>query len=480
MSSADRHAGRQRGKPFSLAARLIVWFVASAFALVLIVSGSLYWALASGLAQVEDETLLDKVHVVTSLLTAPHPDAAVITQEIGEDADAPRRTYVRLLSASGATLQETPGMAAELPAQRFPRVSHQNVSLHGVNGRPFRTLTRALPPGVARASNIIEVATDVSADEHLLARYRLDLGVVLGIALIACAGAGYQIVQAGLRPVRRMGRAAEEIGASTLDKRLEVAGLPAELRTLAVTFNAMLERLQQSFSRLRQFSDDIAHELRTPLNRLLISSEVALSQAKTLAECREALAANIDAGARLSQMVQSLLFLARSEHPAAPITRERIELDRELAAIEEFYEPLASEAGVRLSVACAEGLAAELDRSLLQRAIGNLVANAIEHTPRDGAIRIAARDMGRSLAIEVADTGCGIPADHLPHVFDRFYRADRTRGSKSGNLGLGLAIVKGIAALHGGSVAIESAAGAGTAITLHLPKQGAAPAQASA
>jgi two-component system heavy metal sensor histidine kinase CusS len=470
MSSADRPAIGAARKPLSLAARLTAWFVASAFALAVIVAGSLYWALVRGLAQADDEMLLDKVHVIDTLLSAPRPDDAVITQEIGEDADAPQRTYVRVLSPSGVVLHEAPGMTTELPTDLFPPPARGSASIRGADGRPFRGLSRHLASGPAGARDIAQVATDVSSDDRLLARYRTDLAIVLGLALLACAGAGYQIVQSGLRPLRRIARAAEEIGASTLDKRLEAAGLPAELKSLALTFNAMLERLQGSFSRLRQFSDDIAHELRTPLNRLLIASDVALTQAKTVADYRDALTANIDACTRLSQMVQSLLFLARSENPAARIVRERIELGRELAAIEEFYEPLASEAGLRLSVACAPGLVAEVDRALLQRAIGNLVANAIAHTPRDGAIRITARDAGEVLAIEVADTGRGIAAEHLPHVFERFYRADATRAAANGNLGLGLAIVKGIAALHGGSVAIDSAGGAGTAVTLHLPK----------
>jgi two-component system, OmpR family, heavy metal sensor histidine kinase CusS len=474
MSSADRVAGGAARQPLSLAARLMAWFAASAFALVFVVTGSLYWALARGLAQADDETLLDKVHVVASLLSAPHPDAAVITQEIGEDADAPRRTYVRIVSPSGAVLHETPGMATELPIGLFPPVARGSASIRGADGRPFRGLSQRLAPVAGRARDVVEVATDVTEDQRLLDRYRADLAIVLGLALLASAGAGYQIVRAGLRPVHRIAQAAEAIGASTLDNRLEVGGLPAELRSLALTFNAMLERLHDSFSRLRQFSDDIAHELRTPLNRLLIASEVALTQAKTVADYRDALAANIDSCAQLSQMVQSLLFLARSENAATRIARERIELGRELAAIEEFYEPLVSDAGLRLSVSCTQGLAAELDRSLLQRAIGNLVANAIAHTPRGGAIRIDVRDAGVGLAIEVADTGHGIAEEHLPHVFDRFYRADPTRGAASGNLGLGLAIVKGIAALHGGSVEIQSARGAGTSVTLHLPKETAA------
>jgi two-component system heavy metal sensor histidine kinase CusS len=486
MSSADRATrasggGRAQRARWSLAVRLMVWFVVSAFALVVIVTGSLYWALVSSLAQAEDEILLNKVHVLHGLLAAPHPDETVIAQEIGEDANAPRRTYVRVLSLAGAVLYETPGMAAELPPRSFPAAiaASEGVKgmLHGVDERPFRI--RSAPLGIARprssADVVVEAAVDVSSDEKLLARYRTDLAVVLTTALLVCAAAGYQIVQAGLRPLDRIARAAEAISASTLNRRLDAGRLPAELRRLATTFNAMLERLDESFSRLGQFSDDIAHELRTPINRLLIANEVALGQTRTVDEYRDVLASNIDSCARLSQMVQSLLFLARSESPQSRINRETIDLGRELSAIGEFYEPLAGEAGITLSTACEAGLTADVDRSLLQRAVGNLIANAIAHTPSGGSIRVVGRDAGTSLSIEVADTGDGIAADHLPHVFDRFYRVNQNRSTAGGNLGLGLAIVKSVAALHGGSVEIESALAAGTAVKVHLPKAGHVP-----
>lgn len=485
MSSADPGIRAKEGilrerTPWSLAARLTSWFIASAFALVVIVTGSLYWALVNGLGQADDELLLNKVHVLHSLLSEPRPDQTVIAQEIGEDANAPRRTYVRVSSSAGAVLYETPGMAADLPPGSFPAGLGTTAAeggvrgtLHSVDGRPFRILSTPLRFETSASSGevVVEAAVDLTSDEKLLAHYRTDLGIVLAVSLLLCAAAGYQVVQAGLRPVRQIARAAEDIGASTLDKRLDEAGLPAELRSLAATFNAMLGRLDESFSRLRQFSDDIAHELSTPINRLLIASEVALGQARTVDEYHDVLASNIDACARLSQMVQSLLFLARSESPGSQIDRERIEVAYELSAIREFYEPLVGEAGIELSTACDAGLTAEVDRSLLQRAVGNLVANAMAHTPRGGSIRILGRDAGTSLSIEVADTGHGIAAEHLPHVFDRFYRVNQNRSTTGSNLGLGLAIVKSVAELHGGSVEIDSAVAAGTVVKLHLPKQ---------
>ena len=464
--------------PWSLAARLTGWYVVSAFALVLIVTGGLYWALVNSLAQAEDEILLNKLHVLSNLLSAPQPDETVIAQEIGEDTNAPRRTYVRVLSAAGSVLRESPGMSAEVPPEAFAGSLHPSMAdargttVHGPNGRPFRILSMHLSDTGAGSvgETRLQVAADVTSDQMLLTRYRTDLAFALAIALLICGGAGYQIVHAGLRPVRLIAQAAEDIGASTLDRRLKVSGLPSELQSFAATFNAMLQRLDASFSRLRQFSDDIAHELRTPINRVLIANEVALGQARTPDEYRDVLASNIDACGRLSQMVQSLLFLARSEGSQSRIEREVIDLAHELAAIREFYEPLASEAGLELAVECDPGLRAQVDRSLLRRAIGNLITNSIAHTPRGRFIRILGKDDGTSISVEVVDTGQGIAAEHLPHVFDRFYRADPNRSTSEGHLGLGLSIVSSIASLHGGSVEILSAVGVGTTVRVHLPK----------
>ena len=469
---------RPHRAPWSLAARLTGWYVVSAFALVLIITGGLYLALVNSLAQAEDEILLNKVHVLSNLLSAPQPDETVIAQEIGEDTNAPRRTYARVLSARGDVLRESPGMSAEVPFELFtgardPSMADaRGMTVHGPNGRPLRILSMFLhntSTGIV-SQTTIQVAADVTSDQMLLTRYRTNLAFALGIALLICGGAGYQIVHAGLRPVRLIAQAAEDIGASTLDRRLKVSGLPSELRSLAATFNAMLQRLDASFSRLRQFSDDIAHELRTPINRVLIANEVALGQARTPDEYRDVLASNVDACGRLSQMVQSLLFLARSEGPQSRIEREMIDVAHELTAIREFYEPLASEAGLELVVVCDRGLTAQVDRSLLRRAIGNLITNSIAHTPCGHSIRILGKDEGASMAIEVIDTGQGIAAEHLPHVFDRFYRADPNRSTSEGHLGLGLSIVKSIATLHGGSVEIESLVGRGTTVRIRLPK----------
>jgi two-component system heavy metal sensor histidine kinase CusS len=313
------------------------------------------------------------------------------------------------------------------------------------------------------------VALDRTYEDDLLAGYRRNLWIVLGTALVACAVVGYQIARRGLRPVADITDMARRVRSTTLDRRIVSRGLPAELSALAGTFNEMLDRLEESFNRLGRFSADIAHELRTPVNNLRGEAEVALGQARTPQEYREVLGSCLEECARLARIIDSLLFLARAESPQAQIAREQVDVGRELGAIHDFYEASAGEAGVALQVTCPDGLLAHLDRTLFQRALGNLVANALAHTAAGGTVTLAGFRQDNAVRVEVSDTGCGIPPAHLAHVFDRFYRVDDARSSASGRVGLGLAIVKSIAGLHRGSAAIQSELGKGTCVTLAFP-----------
>ena len=234
----------------------------------------------------------------------------------------------------------------------------------------------------------------------------------------------------------------------------------------------MLERLEQSFTRISRFSADIAHELRTPLNNLLGEIEVALSRSRAAEDYRDTLVSSVEECGRLARLIDNLLFLARAEAPKAVMTREALDLAAELATMCNFYEAAANEVGVRLIVAEHGRAVAEVNRLLFQRAMNNLVTNALAHTPTGGSVTLAASGDATRTVVEVVDTGCGIPATDLPHVFDRFYRVDQARQSGEGaHVGLGLSLVKSIVELHGGTVHISSELGRGTKVTLRFPRR---------
>jgi two-component system heavy metal sensor histidine kinase CusS len=479
MSSTN--APERRPAPWSLAARLTAWYTAFAFALVLVATGLLYGALVVSLDRDDDATLADRAHMLRVLLgTLPHDPEAVRQRAEWAWADSkPAQVYVRILDDDGRLLVETPGMGEVLPAAAFPpplpveREPGRGVDVGSAAGLPFRVLAaRALVGGPGGVPCVIQVALDRRQEADLLAGYRRNLWVVLGLALLAGALGGYRIARRGIRPLREVIAVTRRVRSTTLDERVPAAGLPAELLALADTFNEMLDRLEESFGRLARFSTDIAHELRTPVNNLRGEVEVALGKPRGPEEYRDVLGSCLEECGRLARMIDSLLFLARAENPRTQVPREPVEVARELEAVRAFYEAAAAEVGVALRVAARPPLPAEVNRPLLQRAVGNLVENALAHTPAGGAVTLTAVREARGVRVEVADSGCGIPAEHLGHVFDRFYRADRARSAKGGGVGLGLAIVKGIVELHGGAVAIDSAVGRGTRVALVFPAAG--------
>jgi two-component system heavy metal sensor histidine kinase CusS len=470
-----------KAAPWSLAARLTAWYSCSSFLLILVVTGFLYWVLVSNLDREDDQFLADKIHILRLLLRDRPEDLAALKHEVEWEWAASQyaQFQVRILDEQGKAVVESPGMSEELAPERFPGAGPAEAEpgigdeIHLPTGKSFRVLAvrASLGPSGGR-TRVIQIALDRTYEENLLAGYRRSLWLVLGIAFLVCGLAGYRIALRGLRPLAEIAETTRRIRSTTLHERVELAGLPAELSVLAGTFNEMLDRLEESFTRLARFSADIAHELRTPVNNLRGEAEVALGKARAPEEYREVLGSCLEECGRLSRIIDSLLFLARAESPETQIARERIDVGRELAVVRDFYEAAAGEAGVTLRLAAPQGIVAALDRTLFQRAVGNLVANALAHTGPGGAVTLAAAKDGGAVRVEVADTGCGIAKEHLPYVFDRLYRVDQARSTSSGGVGLGLALVKSVAALHRGSATVASELGKGTRVTLVFPGDG--------
>lgn len=455
----------------SLAWLLTLWYAVAAFALVVAVAGYLYWVLAANLEREDDEFLADQIHIVSGMLKGFPRDWAQIKREVEWESSAREynKVYVRILSAEGRTLAETPGMREEgLQVEAFPDVAWnltRGFGIRATSGKEFRLMADRAP-----GAHSIQVALDRSEEERLLSDFRKRAFPVLGVALVLCVIVGYRIARRGLFPVAMISEAAARIRLTTLHERIDEAEFPAELATLACRFNAMLDRLEDSFARLSRFSADIAHELRTPLNNLRGEFEVALGRDRSPEEYHQVLGSCLEECVRLSRIFDSLLFLARAENPEESIERERFDVGRELTRVSELYEASALENSVSLAVDVEGVLEADLDRTLFQRAVGNLLDNALHHTPSGGRVTLRAIRSDGGIQVEVSDTGCGIPEDSVRHVFDRFYRVDHSRTGATGGVGLGLAIVKSIAELHGGRVDLTSSPGDGTRATIVFPQ----------
>ena len=461
----------------TLAFRLTAGYALAGLFLVFFATVSLYLVLVSELEKSTDLFLADKVHVLSTLLRERPDDWDALREEAELESAARRyeQFYIRLLDERNTPLLTTPGMADQLDlAQLASQTKSRTVSgirMKGRDGRAFRVSSASAPVGSpATQTDTIQVAIDISQKEGLLARYRFWFCVILLGTFAIFPLVGYQIARHGIRPVEEMATTARNISSTNLRERILPEGYPFELASLASTFNQMLDRLEESFERISKFSADIAHDLRTPVNNLRGEAEVALARARSAGEYREVIESFLEEAVRLSDLIGDLLFLARSESPLTHLRREPVDVGELLGGVQEYYEASATDGGVSLTTTVADKpVIAELDRTLLQRAVGNLVSNALANTPPGGAIVMGTRADPSTVCIEVSDTGVGIPAEALPKVFDRFFRVDSSRSQGSGGTGLGLAIVQSIVQLHGGNVQIWSQPGQGTRVTLHMP-----------
>jgi two-component system heavy metal sensor histidine kinase CusS len=461
----------------TLAFRLTAGYAFAGLFLVFFSIASLYLVLESELEKSTDLFLADKVHVLSTMLRERPDDRDALREEVELESAARRyeQFYIRVLDERNRLLLMTPGMADQLDLAQLASQtqSHPNrtIRMKGKNGKALRVISASAPVGSpATETDTVQIAIDVSQKEALLARYRFWFFTILLASFVIFPLVGYQIARHGIRPVEEMATTARHISSTNLRERILPEGYPFELASLASTFNQMLDRLEESFERISRFSADIAHDLRTPVNNIRGEAEVALARARSADEYRDVIGSCLEEAVRLSDLIGDLLFLERAESPLPHLRLERVDVGELLDGVREYYEASAADGGVSLSSAFSEVLViAELDRSPLQRAVGNLVSNALAHTPRGGAVVLGTNADASTIRIEVSDTGVGIPAEVLARVFDRFFRVDSSRSQGSGGTGLGLAIVKSIALLHGGNVEISSQLGQGTRVTLQMP-----------
>jgi heavy metal sensor kinase len=304
--------------------------------------------------------------------------------------------------------------------------------------------------------------------DHQLGRLLAALGTAVPVALACSVALGYVLARAALTPVEHLRRSTRAITADRLDRRLPVANPHDELGRLAQTINEMISRLEQSFSEVRRFTADASHELRTPLTAIRAEIEVALGTAAVSPDQERLLGSVLEECARLTRLTDQLLTLAR-EDAAARSTREPVDLSALVAGVADNLRPLAEAKGLGLHVKATEGLRARGDAARLRQVFYNLLDNAIKYTPAGGVVEVQVEAQGGTVVACVRDTGIGIPAEHLPHVFERFYRVDKARSRAEGGTGLGLSIARSIVAAHGGRIELTSTPGQGTTCTVALP-----------
>ena len=366
---------------------------------------------------------------------------------------------LKIVTQGGEVLFSTPD--AETPATTLLHLPSTGETLQPIKwidrkGTPVRGVVMLTDTGIPSAKLVmVSVATDITHHEHFMKDFRVTLWVFIVVAALVMGVIGWLAVHRGLRPLKSIRDEASEITARHLNKRIPLNGVPNELADLVITLNEMLGRLENSFRRLSDFSSDLAHELRTPVSNLLTETQVTMAKLRTVDQYQDVLASNVEELERMAAMISDMLYLAKSDNDLMIPHQESVCLQKEVGSLFDYYEALAEEE--HISMRCHGGGDILGDRLMLRRAIGNLLSNALRHTPKGGEILVRINtNASNETRIEVENPGQQIPAEHLPRLFDRFYRVDPSRQRSSEGAGLGLAITKSIIRTHGGTVSVQS------------------------
>ena len=446
--------------PASLTLRLSLAFTLLAAAVFAALGLYLGRAADAHMAELDRHELLGKLELARHLAAgAATPDS--LRERLEDALVGHHGLHVTLDGEAGPLFRWPAGaVSAALPAVAV--AVGETPAMLDAGGRAVRAVAGPAATGWGEAARVV-VARDIGHHTDFLQQMQRDFWLAVIAAAVLTAVLGSIIVRRSLGPVRAMARAAGRISAGNLDERLPEAGVPAELRELVQSFNAMLGRLEESFARLSDFSADLAHELRTPIHSLRMQAEVSLSRARSVEEYRELLASSLEQYDSLARMIADMLFLAKADHGLVVPQREAVPLlalGRQLA---EYYGVMAEER--TLAVEGDEAVVPG-DRGMLQRALGNLLANALRHTPAGGWVRLSVAAEGHAARVTIANSGNPIPAAQVPRLFERFVRLEEG-GEGSG---LGLALTRSIVQAHGGRVEVASDA-ASTRFTAVLPRE---------
>lgn len=469
------HAGAVRAvfqwstKPRSIASQLIILFTLAAALLLFCGLGAFYLIVIRHAFEEDNEFLADRLSALEKELSQSGGLGRLTATLRGTRENAVEAYWVRVINPSGKIIAETPQMSVFLPPSVFPRPTVAPSPFNPKNYRIGEKLFSLVATSEETDGEpyLLQVAQDRSSDQQFATQFALVLGgaLLLGIGLSAMIATA--VTKRGLWPLQEMTQSLERIDPTHLNERLSKATWPRELQPVATAFDEMLARLEDSFTRLSQFSADLAHELRTPISNIRGEAEVTLTRPRTSEDYRNVIESITGECERLSGIVENLLFLARAEAADRQIEKDFFPARPAIERIASYYRTIAEERGISITNESEGDVYA--DPVLFDRALSNLLDNALRFTPDRGKITIRSQSRNGRTELAVEDTGCGIAPHDLSRIFDRFYRVDSSRSSKG--TGLGLALVKSITDLHGGSATATSEPNRGTTVTLTFPVQ---------
>ena len=452
-AEATRPSSRQQQRPLSLATRVMLFVAAAVLLCAGLLATMLQNSIETHFAEQDAGELQAVAHSVLHTLQDPALQPQQHHASLHQVLTGHHQTYYLVLDASqkpalsadGADL--TPLLSLTRPVSQ---ITPADLVSWDQGEHTYRGAILQGPDGQ-------QIAVAMEMEFHLhylhLLRWTLWLTIAGAVALILLAA--WFGVRQGLLPLRLLSSDIRQISTEKLHLRLEPGQVPAELSELVQSFNQMIENLQQGFSRLSEFSADIAHELRTPLSNLITQTQVSLSKERSLDEYRELLYSNLEEQERLAKMVSDMLWLAKTDHGLIKLQPVAIALEPLCLQLFEFFEFIADERNIRLQYQ-GPTVSLQADKVMLQRALSNLLSNAIRHADADSTVAVRVRVLSQQLEICIRNSGPLIAPEHLPRLFERFYRADPSRQRHSEGAGLGLSMVQSIVALHGGTISAVS------------------------
>ena len=445
----------------SLTLRLTVLFAIAATA-VLVVIGYLFAMSLDVHFQHEDAMeLRGKTELVRHLLSRLHSDGDIdLLDERLKDALIGHETlFVSLREPSGRLIFASPAELYTIDQLATTAGMHEEdgvpITARRIGAHHYRIASTVQTTDVPSLPQVrITVAMNIDHHQEFIDSVRRSLWFAVAMGAGLSGFLAWLAARLGLAPVRALAELTTKISANRLNTRVAAHRLPPELSKLGSAFNAMLSRLEESFRRLNDFSSDLAHELRTPISNLQTQAQVAISRGRSAEEYREVLYSALEEYDRLARMIGDMLFLAKADNGQLIPEHENVDLRAETEALFEFYDALVEAQNVRLSVQ-GNGTVRG-DRIMLRRALSNVLSNAIRHCAADGTVNVAIITRGKDTIVTVSNPGPPIPSEHLPRIFDRFYRVDPARQRSTEGAGLGLAITRTIVTAHGGTIGAAS------------------------
>ena len=451
---------------YSLTTRLTVFFTLAS-GLVLIGLGTLVAiSIDRHFVELDRDALRDKIHLTREVIGKSKSPQDLQTR-LDDVLHSHEGLFVSVLRG-GQSLYSTTDFQFPENLIALTQKARLGVASWQTKEHAYRGMSESVSlPGASEQPLQIWVALDIAHHKHFMYSLIKALVVYVALATLVAGILGWWAARNGLAPLRTMRSRAMDITAQRLDERMPSQAFPVEMADLATTLNEMLRRLKEEFDRLSEFSSDLAHELRTPINNLMTQTQVTLSQARSSAEYQDILASNAEEYQRLARTIADMLFLAKADHGLILPSTEKIAVHDEARALFDFYEALAEVKQVQLKLTGKGEIFG--DRLMLRRALSNLLSNAIRYTPPGESVVVEIKGDLHGTTVDVLNNGDSIDEQMIPRLFDRFFRADKSRKQlDSDGAGLGLSITQAIVHAHRGRISVSSANGK-TCFSMYFP-----------